>query len=70
MQYLKPNAELEVDPHKNMTLEEKLALKASDLVPQLPSTDYRKRDAKTLDKERQRDRLRELEFEKNKYEVS
>ena len=70
-QYLQSNVNNNnEDPHSKLTIEQKLALKPSDLVPQLANPTMKKRDYKMLEKDQQRERLRELEQERTKFEVS
>lgn len=58
-QYLKTDLSDQVeDPHAKLSIEEKLKMKPSELVPQLANQTMRKRDAKQVTKEQERDRLR------------
>ena len=51
-QYLQSNVtNNNEDPHSKLTMEQKLALKPSDLVPQLANQTMKKRDFKQLEKD-------------------
>ena len=64
-QYLITSQKQEEDPHANLTLAQRMAMKPSELVPQLSNPALRKRELKILEKDRKK--FQELE---QSYEVS
>lgn len=56
-----------LDSHANLSVQDKLKMRPSDLIPQLDNPAVRKREKKMIEKDMKRDRLKELAQDANQY---